>query len=168
MHRGKFKNLPLRFGQVWTGPLSFQKLGLPGSSDLPQNDKCSRIIDGMGSLGNRAIARACQKCGKQLRTSREADRHCRGDRHDTGRKPKPATCPVCGKLYPSSRAAHVCCQQRGLQRVDGYVWRNHESVQRAYGRRVAEIRSDPAEMAEVTALAEVLLEMMPHMPNTDE
>jgi len=41
-------------------------------------------------------------------------------------------------------------------------------VQRAYGRRVAEIRSDPAEMAEVTALAEVLLEMMPHMPNTDE
>jgi len=83
-------------------------------------------------------------------------------------KPKPATCLVCGKLYPSSRAAYTCCQQAGLQRADGYVWRLHESAQRGYDRRIAEIRSDPAEMAEVTALAEVLLEMMPPMPNSDD
>jgi hypothetical protein len=114
----------------------------------------------MGLLGNRAIAARCKKCGYQCRTTTQAARHCRGR---VGVKPKPAVCVQCGIECSSTRAAYTHCQQAGTQRgrLEPYVWRNHETPERAYQRRVDEIRSDPVAMAEIHHVALELVKLLP-------
>jgi hypothetical protein len=67
---------------------------------------------------------------------------------------------VCGAACETVRAAYTHCQQRGRQRL-GYRWRNYETLEQAYQRRMAEVRSDPAAMDEVERLVDLLLGMMP-------
>ena len=107
----------------------------------------------MGRLGNLRIARNCRRCGSFCLTTAAARVHCRiGDRR--------TPCRHCGEECPSARAAYRHCQQRGLQRSPGFVWRGYESIDRRRERIMAEIRSDPAAMAEIRAVAAALVDMM--------
>ena len=109
--------------------------------------------------GNLPIATRCKQCGRVRLTRLQAEACCRRQ-GAIGRRPTPQACHVCGEPCESARAAYVHCQQRGAQR-DGYQWRLYESLDRAYERRIAEVRADPAAMGEIRLLAEALAAMMP-------
>lgn len=79
-----------------------------------------------------------------------------------GRPRHVSACHVCGAACETVRAAYVHCQQRGRQRL-GYRWRNYETLEQAYQRRLVEIRSDPHAMDEIRAIADMLLGMMPEV-----
>ncbi len=77
-----------------------------------------------------------------------------------GRPRHVSACHVCGAACETVRAAYTHCQQRGRQRL-GYRWRNYETLEQAYQRRLVEVRSDPIAMDEIRAIADMLLGMMP-------
>lgn len=77
-----------------------------------------------------------------------------------GRPRQLTACRVCGAQCATQRDAYVHCQQRGRQRLT-YRWRMYESLERAYQRRIVEVRNDPVLMDEIREVAELLYDMMP-------
>jgi hypothetical protein len=81
-----------------------------------------------------------------------------GNANSGGWNRTPAQCSVCGAWCEGTRRAYRHCQQKGLQRVAGFIWRGHETPQRRLERRMAELRADPFAMREIHELAWVLAE----------